>query len=128
MMPGPNTPVIKGNKSYGDRTALDRLAIAGSGLKQGNADYVPTQRNPVGRPPGATNVVRGNPAMGTDAIPPEHTALMKDFSRASLVAQIGEAGAQDMMAGPWLRKYAEFARREVQRRAEALRNQTPMFE
>ncbi len=127
-MPGPNTPVIKGNKAYGDRTALDRLALTGSGLKQGNADYIPSTRRPVGRPQGAATAVQPNPALGTNAVPPDHIALMEDFSRASLVAQIAEATAQDMMAGPWLRKYAEFARRELQRKADALRQKTPFFD
>lgn len=126
-MAGPNTPVIKANASYGDRKALDRLAITGSGLKQGNADYVPSTRRSVGRPRGAT-APAVQPQRAAPPIPQEHIAMMEDFARSALVAQVAQAAAQDMMAGPWLRKYAEIAQREVQRKADVLRQNTPFFE
>lgn len=126
-MAGPNTPVIKANKAYGDRKALDRLAITGSGLKQGNADYVPRTRRSVGRPRGTT-APAVQPQQAAPPIPQEHIAMMEDFARSALVAQVAQAAAQDMMAGPWLRKYAEIAQREVQRKADVLRQNTPFFE
>jgi len=126
-MAGPYTPALKSNRQYGDRTALDSLAITGSGLKQGNADYVPQTRRPVGRPQGATST-SAQPQQVAPAIPQEHIAMMEDFARSALVAQVAQAAAQDMMAGPWLRKYAEIAQREVQRKADALRQNTPFFE
>lgn len=124
-MPGPQTPVIRQNKQYGDRQALDRLAQTGSGLKQDNADYIPQQRNPIGRPPGPQPAAAAPTESG---VPPEHAALIEDFSRAALVAQVGAAVAQEMMAGPWLRMYAQLADGDYQTKGESVRSKTPFFE
>ncbi len=120
------TPVIKANKQYGDQKALDVLTRTASGLRQGNADLVPTERRGVGRPAGAAAqpAVGGTPA---PEIPPEHIVLMEEFARRAAVAQRANAAAQDPLAGPWLRAYAEQAQVKAEESAQSLRSQTPFF-
>ena len=127
-MAGPQTPIIKGNKAYGDQKALDSLQRAGTGLKQGNADILPTERRGVGRPAGtSTGQVPQTTQPGVPGIPAEHVQLMEDFARATAVAQIGKAAASDPLAGPWLRAYAQRADTELAVKAERMRAQTPFF-
>lgn len=124
--PGPSTPVLKSNANYGDRTTLNRLAIQGSGLSQDNADYVPRQRTPVGRPQGpATQPAYPGAPPG---IPQEHIRLMEDFARAAYVSQMMAAAASDPTSGPWLRQYAKLAQRKAVEAGQALRAKTPFFE
>lgn len=129
-MPKPTTtPIIRPNKAYGDQKALDSLKRQASGMKQGNADVLPTERRGPGRPAG-TGAVQPTPQAQPEAagIPPEHIALMEDFARATAVAQTAAAAAQDPTAGPWLRMYAQYAEDELRSKGEKVRAGTPFFE
>lgn len=127
-MPGPTTPRIQGQKQYGDQKALDSLKRAGSGLKQGNADILPTERRAAGRPVTTGAGIAPQQAPVEPGIPPEHVALIEDFARATFVAQTAARAAQDPMAGPWLRSYAQFAENEVMTKGERVRSSTPFFD
>lgn len=126
-MAGPQVPIIKGNKAYGDQKALDSLTRQGTGMKYDNAGPV-TERQGPGRPvsSGAGVAQMGN--TGGQGVPPREVELMENFSRAALVASVGQATAQEIMAGPWLRKYAEFSQQDVERKGKALQANTPFFD
>jgi len=129
MAYGPNLAVIKGNKAYGDQKALDSLTRQSSGLSFDNAGPV-TERRGAGRPQGSAQVagVPGAAPAPEPLIPQEHAALIESFARAALVAQVGEASRRDMMAGPWLAQYAEFAQNDLAKKGVALQTGTPNFE
>lgn len=128
-MAGPQTPVIKGNKQYGDAKALDSLKRQATGLQYDNASTLPQERRGVGRPAGPT-AGQAIPQAQPEApgIPPEHVAMIEDFARATFVAQTGSRAAQDPMAGPWLRSYAQFAEQEVIAKGERVRASTPFYD
>lgn len=130
-MAGPQTPVIKGNKAYGDQKALDSLARQGTGMKYDNAGPV-TERRGAGRPTGSTAApapgVPGPAGAPAPGVPGSEAELMENFSRAALVAGVGQATQQELMAGPWLRKYAEFSQVDVDRKGKALQAGTPFFD
>ncbi len=130
-MAGPQTPVIKQNKQYGDQKALDSLTRQGTGMKYDNAGPV-TERRGAGRPPGSVAAPApgmpgptGAPAPG---VPGNEAELMDRFARATLVASVGQASAQELMAGPWLRSYAQFSYEDVERKGKALQAGTPFFD
>lgn len=124
MMAGPQTPVLKSNKAYGDQKALDSLTRQGTGMKYDNAG-APTERQGPGRPPGAASAL-AMPGV-EPSIPGEHADLIENFSRASLVAQVGAAAGQEMMAGPWLRQYAALSQDYLKAKAKDLQVGTPNF-
>lgn len=128
-MPGPQTPIIKPNKQYGDQQALDALARQGSGLKFDKAGPV-TERRGVGRPPGAATArpPAAQPVAPATPIPEEHIRLMEEFARSALVASVWRQAAQDPMAGPWVRQYAKMAEEDYVRKGSRLRDETPFFE
>lgn len=111
------------NVQYGDMKRLTQLA---SGLKMGNADDVPTPRNPVGRPPGSTAVAAAPVPTGA-GIPAEHLQVMEEAARAVRTAGIGRQVAADPLAGPWLRVYAQMADEDAAEQLRKVKALTPDY-
>ena len=121
------TPALKSNAQYGD---MKRLAQLSSGMKQGNADSVPTLRNPVGRPAGSTSAPAPAAAPTgavASGIPEEHMAIMDRAARAMRTANIGRQMAADPLAGPFLRMYAQMAEQEAADRLRDVKALTPDY-
>lgn len=114
----PNQPV------YGDMQRLTQLA---SGMKQSNADSVPTLRTPAGRPAGSTSAPAPAAAPIGAGIPEEHVAIMEQAARALRTANIGKAMAADPLAGPFLRMYAQVAEQEATDRLRDVKALTPDY-
>ena len=116
----PNQPV------YGDMKRLTQLA---SGLKQSNADSVPTIRTPAGRPAGSTSApAPAMPGAEVGSIPEEHLAIMDSAARAMRTAGIARQAAADPLAGPWLRAYAQRAEAEAADRLRQVKELTPDYQ
>ena len=104
-------PTLRPNKQYGDQKAIDDLKRQGSGMKQAASDTVPTLRNPVGRPPGATaqtpapngQIAQGNPS---PPLPEEHLAIMDRAARRAAIASEAAQYADNPLYGPFLQEYA----------------------
>jgi hypothetical protein len=122
-------PLVQPNKQYGDQKTLDDLNRAANPLKQGNADLVPTPKNPVGRPPGSASTPTAQPgAAPVSPLPPEHIALMEDAARAVRVSDVGKQIAADPLAGPWLRLYAQRAEQDAADKLRQVKELTPDYE
>lgn len=118
--------LVTDNKQYGDMT---RLAQLESGLKQGNADSVPTPRTPAGRPSGSGGTIAptGDVGAPVSAIPAEHTSIMENAARALRVSNMARAAASDPLAGPWLRSYAQYAEGDAADKLRQVKDLTPDY-